>query len=105
MSLNHPPPVNDQDPIMFNDLMTLLTILSLGFPAMPWLFGARWGARGVWVSTFAAVIQLCCFPILFWVSCGACGQGAIAIFFLGLWIFSALLTVTSGAFAYYKLAR
>jgi hypothetical protein len=28
---------------MFDDLMNLLVILSFGFPAMPWFFGARWG--------------------------------------------------------------
>src|SRR4030088_764394 len=77
------PRVNDQEPIMFDVLMTLLVILSFGFPAMPWFFGARWGLRGVWLSTgFAVVILLCFFPILFWVACGACGQGAIAIFVL-----------------------
>ncbi|MET4209833.1 hypothetical protein [Bradyrhizobium sp. LA2.1] len=92
---------------MFDDLMTLLVILSFGFPAMPWFLGARWGSRGVWLSTgFAVVILLGLFPILFWVACGACGQGAIAIFVLGpIWIASALLTVTSAAFAYYKFAR
>ena len=107
MSLNHLPRVNDQEPFMFDDLMTLLVILSFGFPAVPWLFGARWGARGVWLSTgFAVVIPLCVCPTLFWVACGACGQGAIAIFVLGpIWIVSALLTVTSAAFAYYKFAR
>ena len=60
--------VNDQEPIMFDVLMTLLVILSFGFPAMPWFFGARWGLRGVWLSTgFTVVILLCFFPILFWV--------------------------------------
>jgi len=107
MSLNHLPRVNDQAPIMFDVLMTLLVILSFGFPAMPWFFGARWGLRGVWLSTgFAVVILLCFFPILFWVACGACGQGAIAIFVLGpIWIGSALLTVTSAALSYYKFPR
>jgi len=101
------PRVNDQEPIMFDVLMTLLVILSFGFPAMPWFFGARWGLRGVWLSTgFAVVILLCFFPILFWVACGACGQGAIAIFVLGpIWIGSALLTVTSAALSYYKFPR
>jgi len=47
--LNHLPRVNDQEPIMFDVLMNLLVILSFGFPAVPWLFGARWGARGVWL--------------------------------------------------------
>ena len=89
---------------MFDVLMNILVILSVGFPAIPWFFGARWGSRGVWLSTgFAVVILLCFFPILFEVACGACGQGAIAIFLLGpIWIVSALLTVTSAAFAYYK---
>ena len=107
MSFNHLPRVNDQEPFMFDNLMTLLVILSFGFPAVPWFLGARWGSRGVWLSTgFAVVILLCFFPILFEVACGACGQGAIAIFMLGpIWIASALLTVTSAAFAYYKFAR
>lgn len=92
---------------MFDVLMNILVILSVGFPAIPWFFGARWGSRGVWFSTgFAVGILLCFFPILFSVACGACGQGAIAIFVLGpIWIVSALLTVTSAAFAYYKFAR
>lgn len=92
---------------MFDVLMNLSVILSLGFPAVPWLFGARWRSSGVWVSTgFAVVILLGLFPILFSVACGACGQGAIAIFVLGpIWIASALLTLTSAAFAYYKFAR
>jgi hypothetical protein len=93
--------------IMFDVLMTLLIILSFGFPAIPWLFGMRWGLRGVWLSTgCAVVILLCFFPILFWVACGACGQGVLAIFILGpIWIVSALLTVTSAAFAHYKFSR
>jgi len=92
---------------MFDILMNILVVLSFGFPAMPWFSGARWGARGVWLSTgFAVVILLGFFPILFWVSCGACGQGAIAIFVLGpIWIASALLTVTSATFAHYRFAR
>jgi hypothetical protein len=93
--------------IMFDNLMILLAILPIGFPATPWFFGARWGLRGVWLSTgFAVVILLCLFPVLFWVACGACGQGALAIFVLGpIWIGSALLTVTSATFSYYKFAR
>ena len=92
---------------MFDVLMTLLVILSFGVPAIPWLFGARWGLRGVWLSTgCAVVILLFFFPILFWVACGACGQGAIAIFVLGpIWIASALLTVTSATFACFKFPR
>jgi hypothetical protein len=92
---------------MFDDLMNLSVILSFGFPAVPWFCGARWGSRGVWLSTgFAVAILLFVFPILFPVACGACGQGAIAIFVLGpIWIASALLTAASAAFAYYKFAR
>jgi hypothetical protein len=97
----------DRAEIMFDVLMTLLIVLSFGFPAAPWFFGARWGSRGVWLSTGVAIATvLCFFPILFWVACGACGQGVIALFLLGpIWIVSALLTVTSAAFAYYKFAR
>jgi len=93
--------------IMFDVLMNLSVVLSCGFLAMPWFFGALWGARGVVLSTGCAVVILVClFPILFWLSCGACGQGAIAIVVLGpIWIVSALLTVASAAFAYYKFAR
>lgn len=43
MSSNRLPRVDDQEPIMFDDLMNLLVILSFGFPAIPWFFGARWG--------------------------------------------------------------
>jgi hypothetical protein len=93
--------------IMFDVLMNLSVVLSVGFPAVPWIFGARWGSRGVWLSTACAVvILLCCFPVLFSVSCGDCGQGAIAIFVLApIWIASALLTVTSAAIAHYKFAH
>ena len=91
--------------IMFDVLMNILVILSFGFPAMPWLFLVRDRVR----EAFGSVQDLpkaSCFPILFWVACGACGQGAIAIFVLGpIWIVSALLTVTSAAFAYFKFAR
>ncbi|ABD08403.1 hypothetical protein RPB_3708 [Rhodopseudomonas palustris HaA2] len=84
---------------MFDNLMILLVVLSFGFPAMPWLFGARWGAKGIWLSTgFSVVLLLGGFPILFETACIAsnCGQGAIAIFMLGpIWIASALLTVGS----------
>ena len=80
--------------IMFDVLMTLLIILSFPFPAIPWPFGMRWGLRGVWFSTGAAVVTLLCFlPIL-------------AIFVLGpIWIVSALLTVMSAMFAHYKFSR
>jgi hypothetical protein len=90
---------------MFDVLVTVLAILPFGFPPIPW-FGARWGARGVWLSTgLAVVILLGLFPILFWVACGACGPGALAIFMLGpIWIVAALLTIMSAALAHYKIA-
>jgi hypothetical protein len=93
--------------IMFDVLMNILVVLSVGFPAIPWLFGSRWGARGVGISTgWAVVILVVVFPVLFWVACGACGQGAIAIFLLGpIWVVSAFLTIISAAFAYYKFVR
>ncbi|MFC0241499.1 hypothetical protein [Rhodopseudomonas telluris] len=79
--------------------MIALVVLSFGFPALPWLFGARWSAKGLWLSTaFAVVLLLGGFPYLFGTACVAtnCGQGAIAIFVLGpIWIVSALLTVGS----------
>ena len=93
------PPLESVRAIMFDVLMYLMVILPFGFPAVPWFFGARWGRRGIWLSTgFAVVITLCFFPLLFFAACDAsnCGQGAIAIFVLGpIWIVSALLTVTS----------
>jgi Cu/Ag efflux pump CusA len=91
----------------FDTLMNLLAVLSFGFPAVPWLFGARWRTRGVWLSTgLAVVILLGVFPMLFEVACGACGQGAIAIFVLGpIWIIAAVLTVASAALAHTKFAR
>jgi Mg2+/Co2+ transporter CorB len=92
--------------MMFDVLMILSVILSFGFPAVPWLFGARWGSRGVWLSTGCVVVIILCFFPMFDVACGACGQGAIAIFMLGpIWIVAALLTVASAALAHYKFAR
>ena len=93
---------------MFDVLINLMVLLSLGFPAVPWFFAARWRQRGIWLSTGFVVVILCFFPLLFFAACAAvnCGQGAIAIFVLGpIWIASALLTVTSAAFAHYKFAR
>jgi hypothetical protein len=92
---------------MFDILMKLLVALSFCCPAVPWLAGRRWGRRGVWFSTgFLVVSLLGGFPALFWVSCGACGQGAIAIFLLGpIWIAAALLTVASAALAHFKFVR
>jgi hypothetical protein len=93
---------------MLDALMYLTLILSFGFPAMPWFFGARWRRRGIWLSTGLVVVILFLFTPLFFAACDAsnCGQGAIAIFMLGpIWIVSGLLTVTSAAFAHYKFVR
>jgi hypothetical protein len=92
---------------MFGVLMISLIALSFGFPAVPWIFGARWGRMGVWLSTgCSVVILLCFFPIFFWFACGNCGQGAIALFMLvPIWIVSALFTVTFAGFAHYRFAR
>ena len=93
---------------MLDALIYLTLILSFGFPAVPWFFGARWGRRGIWLSTGLVVVILCLFTPLFFAACAAsnCGQGAIAIFLLGpIWIVSGLLTVTSAAFAHYKFVR
>src|SRR5436190_20951206 len=68
--------------IMFDVLINLTVILSFGFPAVPWFFGARWGRRGIWLSTGFVVVILCFFPPLFFAACDVwnCGQGAVAIF-------------------------
>jgi hypothetical protein len=93
---------------MFETLMNLTIVLSFCFPAVPWLSGARWGRKGIWLSTgFVALILLSFLP-LFWIACIAanCGQGAVAIFVLGpIWFFSGLVTAMSAAFAYYKFVR
>ncbi|QOZ76094.1 hypothetical protein XH83_11950 [Bradyrhizobium sp. CCBAU 53351] len=91
---------------MFDTLVNSLVVLSVGFPAVPWLFGARWGRRGVWFSTGISVVTLLgVFPIVFELGCGACGQGAIAIFLLvPIWIASAMFTVASAAVAHFKFA-
>jgi hypothetical protein len=102
------PPFESVRAIMFDVLINLMVILSLGFPAVPWFLGARWGRRGIWLSTGFVVVILCFFPLLFSEACIAsnCGQGAIGIFVLGpIWIVSALLTVTSAALAHYKFVR
>lgn len=92
---------------MFDVLVNFLAVLSVGFPVVPWLFGPRWGRKGVWVGTASAVvILLCLFPVVFWTGCGDCGQGAIAIFVLvPIWMASALLTVASAAVAHFKFVR
>ncbi|MGL9622799.1 hypothetical protein QRQ56_32975 [Bradyrhizobium sp. U531] len=93
--------------MMFDVLVNLLAWLSLGFPAAPWLFGARWGTKGVWLGAgFAVAVLLCLFPLVFELGCGNCGQGAIAIFVLvPIWIAAALLTLASAAFAHFKFAH
>ena len=93
---------------MLDALMYLLLFLSLGFPIVPWLFRARWGRRGVWLSTGFVIVALLCFPFLFFGACVAtnCGQGAIAIFMLGpIWIASAAATLISAVIASYSLRR
>jgi hypothetical protein len=91
---------------MLDALIYLMLFLSLGFPAVPWLFRARWGRRGIWFSTGFVFVTLILFPFLFLDACAAvnCGQGAIAIFVLGpAWIASAVLTLMSAAIASYSL--
>jgi hypothetical protein len=93
---------------MLDALMYLTLILSFCFPATPWLFGARWGRKGIWLGTGIVLVILCLFTPLFFAACVAanCGQGAIAIFVLGpIWIVSAVFTLTSAALAHYKFAR
>jgi hypothetical protein len=93
---------------MFDALMYLMLILPLGFPVVPWLFRARWGLRGIWISTGLVLAILSLFPFLFFSACVAanCGQGAIAIFMLGpVWIVSAVFTVVSAALAVYSLRQ
>jgi hypothetical protein len=93
---------------MFDGLINITVILSFCFPAVPWLFGVRWGRRGIWLSTGFVLAILFSFWPSFDFACAAsrCGQGAIAIFVLApIWIGSALLTVASAALAYSKFAR
>ena len=93
---------------MFDVSMNLMAILAVLFPAVPWLSGARWGRRGVWLSTVCVIAILCLFAPLFWAACIAsnCGQGAIAIFVLGpMWIASGLFTLASAAIAHYYFTR
>jgi hypothetical protein len=93
---------------MLDALMYLMLFLSLGFPVVPWLFRARSGRRGIWLSTGFVLVALLCFPFLFFSACGAtnCGQGAIAIFVLGpIWMVSAALTLICAAIASYSLRR
>jgi hypothetical protein len=94
--------------VMFDALMYPMLFLPLGFPVVPWLFRARWGRRGIWLSTAVVLVTLGLFPFLFFEACGAvnCGQGAIAIFMLGpIWIVSAVFTVVSAALAVYSLRQ
>jgi hypothetical protein len=90
---------------MLDALISMTLVLSLGFPVVPWLFRARAGRPGIWISTGIAIAILTSFPFLFSAACVAenCGQGAIAIFMLGpIWIASALFTVASAAIASYR---
>jgi hypothetical protein len=92
---------------MLGALVVLTLVLSFGFPAVPWFAGARWGRRGIWLSTGLVIVILCLFTPLFFAACSAsnCGQGAIGIFILGpIWIASALFTLTFAAFAHYRCA-
>jgi hypothetical protein len=91
---------------MFDAMMYVLLFLPMGFPVVPWLFRARSGLRGIWISTGLVLVTLCLFPFLFLEACVAvnCGQGAIAIFMLGpVWIASALFTVASAGLAHYAV--
>ena len=72
--------------------------------ALPWLFRARSGRRGIWISTGFVIAILISFPFVFFAGCvvANCGQGAIAIFVLGpIWIASAVVTVAAAALASY----
>jgi membrane protein implicated in regulation of membrane protease activity len=89
---------------MLDALSYLMLFLSLGFPVVPWLFRARSGRRGIWISTGFVIAILISFPFVFFAGCvvANCGQGAIAIFVLGpIWIASAVVTVASAALASY----
>jgi hypothetical protein len=91
---------------MFDALMYVLLFLPMGFPVVPWLFRARSGRWGIWISTGFCLAALALFPFLFFSACVAvnCGQGAIAIFMLGpVWIASAIITVASAVLAAYGL--
>jgi membrane protein implicated in regulation of membrane protease activity len=93
---------------MFDNLINLMVFLSIGFPAVPWLFRFRSGRRGIWIGTALVIVALICFPFLFFSACVAanCGQGAIAIFMLGpIWLASAVFTVASAAIASYSLRQ
>lgn len=87
-------------------LMYVMLFLPFGFPVVPWLFGARFGQWGIWLSTALVLLVLIAFPFLFFAACVAanCGQGAIAIFVLGpAWIAAAVLTVMCAVLASYRL--
>jgi hypothetical protein len=93
---------------MLDAVIYLTLVLSFGFPVVPWLFGTRWGRKGIWLSAGLVIVILCLFAPLFSSACVAanCGQGAIAIFVLGtIWLISAILTVMSAALAHFKFAR
>jgi hypothetical protein len=89
---------------MFDALILALLVVPFGFLAVPWFFRARWGRRGIWLSAAAVIVVLLCLPFVFFEACGACGQGAIAIFMLApAWMFVGLATLVSAALAAYSL--
>jgi hypothetical protein len=93
---------------MFDAMMYLMLFLPLGFPVVPWLFRARSGRKGIWLSSGFVLVTLALFPFLFFSACVSvnCGQGAIAIFMLGpVWIVSAVFTVVCAVIASYSLRR
>lgn len=93
---------------MMDTLINVTVFLSIGFPAVPWLFRLRSGRRGIWIGAALVIVTLIVFPFLFFSACAAanCGQGAIAIFVLGpIWIASAAFTVVSAAIASYSLRQ
>jgi membrane protein implicated in regulation of membrane protease activity len=88
--------------------MSLTVLSSLGFPAVPWLFRARSGKSGIWISTGLVIVTLIAFPFIFFAACvvANCGQGAVAIFVLGpIWIGSAVVTVASAMLAAYSVRQ
>ena len=89
---------------MFDALMYALHFVPVAFPVVPWLFRARFGRWGIWLSTGFVLVTLALLPFLFFEACAAvnCGQGAIAIFSLGpIWIASAVATLGSAVLASY----
>jgi len=93
---------------MFDTVIIVTLVLSVAFPGAPWLFGALWGRRGVYIGTALAIVLLCLFTPIFSAACSAenCGQGAIALLFLWpVWILSGVFTILSALLARVKCAR